>query len=141
MGKHTLLVTTATRNAKAAYSFNIWGNVSNLKKIESQSKIIQDVWARGTSHSYSINVTEDSSPLDISLQSPDYNCSFELYDPLGQKIKWYDIYNDRYEFTIEYANKVVYKIVTSPLVQPINQPSSMKYTLSVYGKFTDFKKL
>ncbi|WP_101728305.1 hypothetical protein [Emticicia sp. TH156] len=45
-GKYTLMVATAKRDTKGAYSFNIFGNIYNLQKVESQSKIIEDTWPR-----------------------------------------------------------------------------------------------
>lgn len=140
-GKYTVLVASAQRDSKGKYNLKIFGNISNLKQVETQSKIVNDTWLRGTSHTYTVNITEDNTPLDITLQSPDNNCTFELQNPIGDVIKSYNIYNGRYDSNIEKINKGLYRIVTKPLGNANTQPANMKYTLSVYGKFTDLKKL
>lgn len=135
-GTYTLWVGSGTRDAIGNYSLDIFGQVQNLKQNVFDSAILTDEYrGKNAPTTYTLNVTEDNSYLDISQRSPDITGNMVLYNPSGVQIDF--TYSGNYRYMIQKVNKGQYKL----MVYPGNGTSGIgKYTLSVYGKFTDLKK-
>lgn len=136
-GLYSLWLGSGPRDAIAKYNLDLFGNVQNLKQYVYDSAIVPDAYiGKGGKITYTLTVTENNTALDISLRSPDVGGAFTVYNPNGQQIAY--SYVGNYQWVNEAASKGIYKIV----LEPNGNTSGLgKYTLSVYGKFTDLKKL
>ena len=136
-GTYGLYVGSGTRDAIGTYTVEIFGNVQNLKQTEYNSAIQPDSYiGKNGAITYTLTVTEDNTPLDISLRSPDIAGSVALYNPNGTRVDYSTVANN-YSFLLNVVNKGTHKIV----ITPGSTTSGIgKYTLSVYGKFSDLKK-
>lgn len=137
-GTYGLYVGTGTRDAIGTYTLEISGKVKNLKQSVYDSAIQTDSYnGRNGVITYTLTVTEDNTPLDVSLRSPDITGSAALINPNGTQVDKFTVPTN-YDYLLKVVNKGVYKII----VTPGSATSGIgKYTLSVYGKFTDLKKL
>ena len=136
-GLHTILVGTEDRDAlNSTYELNVFGKVQNLVQVPFQSETIKSSWANSQSvNTYTLQVTEDNSILDVALKSPDINGYFIVLDPVGNQIAY--SYSGRNQYTINAVNKGTYSIKTYP-----NQSNGKgNYSLIIYGQFTGLKKL
>ena len=136
-GTHGLYVGTGTRDAIGTYTLEILGKVKNLKQTVYDSAIQADSYiGKNGVITYTLTVTEDNTPLDISLRSPDIVGSAALFNPNGTQVDKFTVPTN-YDFLLKVVNKGVHKIT----VTPGSTTSGIgKYTLSVYGKFSDLKK-
>ncbi|WP_157618652.1 PKD domain-containing protein [Spirosoma spitsbergense] len=136
-GTYGLYVGTGTRDAIGTYTLEISGKVQNLKQTTYNSAIQPDSYiGKNGVITYTLTVTEDNSALDISLRSPDIIGSAVLIDPNGTQKDKFTVPTN-YDYLLNVVNKGVYKIT----VTPGSATSGIgKYTLSVYGKFSDLKK-
>ncbi|MBC8155553.1 MAG: hypothetical protein H7Z72_21915 [Bacteroidetes bacterium] len=135
-GVYSLWLGTGQRDAIANYNLDVFGNVQNLKQYQFDSAIVPDAYiGKGGKITYTLNVTENNTALDVSLRSPDVTGAFWVYNPNGQQIAY--SYNGNYQWVNESVSKGAYQIVLEP---GSNTSGLGKYTLSVYGKFADLKK-
>ncbi len=137
-GTYVLYVGTGTRDAIGTYTLEIFGKVKNLKQNVYDSTIQTDSYiGKNGVITYTLTVTEDNTPLDISLRSPDIVGSAVLIHPNGTQVDKFTVPTN-YDYLLNVVNIGVYKIT----VTPGSATSGIgKYTLSVYGKFSDLKKL
>lgn len=138
-GTYTMWAGSGSRDAIGSYTLDIFGQVQNLKQYEFNSSILNDSYIGAKKAiTYSFNVTEVNTPIDVSLRSPEITGAISLYNPNGELIGW--TYAGNYRHIIERGNiaKGTYKVV----IEPGNNTTGIgKYTLSVYGKYSDLKKL
>lgn len=136
-GTYGLYVGTGTRDAIGTYTLEIFGKVKNLKQTVYDSAIQTDSYiGKNGVITYTLTVTEDNTPLDISLRSPDIVGSAALINPNGTQMDKFTVPTN-YDYLLNVVNKGVYKIT----VTPGSATSGIgKYTLSVYGKFSGLKK-
>ena len=136
--------TYSRREPEASYELNIVGKISEVKKIPSQTEIVNDVWTNGGGYRkpdspfntiYTVDVTENNSVLDIELESNDVDVVFWVYDPNGVQLT--SQRGDRYEFKVLSVNRGTYKIICSPYTEGANG----NYTLSIVGQLNNFKKI
>ncbi len=136
-GTYGLWASSGTRDAIGKYTLDIFGQVKNLKQYVFESSIVTDEYrGKNAATTYILNVTDDNTPLDISLRSPDIKGAITLYDPNGTLIDGNSFY-ENYNYLIQTTRKGQYKIIVGP---DRNSSGIGKYTLSVYGKFSDLKK-
>ncbi|MGV3560279.1 PKD domain-containing protein [Larkinella arboricola] len=135
-GTYSLWLGSGERDAMGKYSLDIFGQVQNLKQYVFESAIVSDEYrGKNAATTYTLTVTENNTVIDVSLRSPEGGGDIRLYDPNGTQIA--NTYANNYEYLVRNTNKGQYKIV----VRPNGSTSGLgKYTLSVYGKFTDLKK-
>lgn len=135
-GTYTLWASSSRRDAIGTYTLDIFGQLQNLKQYVFESSILSDEYrGKNATTTYTLNVTENNTILDVSLRSPEIIGYMQLFDPNGSRINatnW-----GSYEYMISDAKKGQYKIVVGP---GGNTSGIGKYTLSVYGKFSDLKK-
>ena len=137
-GTYGLYVGSGTRDAIGTYTLEIFGKVQNLKQTVYNSVIQPDSYiGKNGAITYTLTVTEDNTPLDISLRSPDVAGSIDLYIPNGTRLDHSTVPNN-YNYMVNVVNKGAHKIVITP---GSGTSGIGKYTLSVYGKFSDLKKL
>ncbi|MVM36577.1 hypothetical protein GO730_01015 [Spirosoma sp. HMF3257] len=136
-GTYGLYVGTGTRDAIGTYTLEIFGKVKNLKQTVFDSAIQTDSYiGKNGVITYTLTVTEDNTPLDISLRSPDIVGTAALINPNGTTMDKFTVPTN-YDYMLNVVNKGVYKIT----ITPGSATSGIgKYTLSVYGKFSDLKK-
>ncbi|RIV19928.1 hypothetical protein DYU11_23720 [Fibrisoma montanum] len=133
-GTYGLWLGSGRRDAISKYTLDIFGQVKNLKQYAFESSILNDEYrGKNATTTYTLNVTENNTLIDVSLRSPDGRGYFHLYDPNGEEIAYSGTGN--YVSRIRPTTKGQYKIVVTPFDSGIG-----KYTLSVYGKFSDLKK-
>lgn len=136
-GTYGLYVGTGTRDATGKYTLEIFGKVQNLKQTVYNSAIQSDSYVgKNGSITYTLNVTEDNSVIDVTLRSPDIVGNIDLFDPKGTRLDYVTAATS-YVYLVEKVNKGTHKIVVTP---GIGTSGVGKYTLSVYGKFSDLKK-
>ena len=136
-GTYGLYVASDKRDAIGAYSLDIFGKVENLKRATVNSAIQADSYiGKNGTISYNLTITEDNSTLDASIRSPDITGTLEILKPDGSRLD-YTIVASNYDYVVTTANKGVYKVVIKP---GLGTSGIGKYTLSVYGKFSDLKK-
>ncbi|MBN8826666.1 MULTISPECIES: hypothetical protein [unclassified Spirosoma] len=136
-GTYGIYVGTGTRDATGKYTLEIFGKVQNLKQTLFDSAVQSDSYVgKNGSITYTLNVTEDNSVIDVSLRSPDIVGNMDLFDSKGTRLDYVTAANN-YLYLIEKVNKGTHKLVVTP---GIGTSGVGKYTLSVYGKFSDLKK-
>ncbi len=135
-GTYGLWVLSATRDIVTKYSLDIFGQVQNLKQFVNESSVLADEYrGKAGATTYTLNVTENNSILDIALRSPDIAGNLAIFNPNGERIDITNFGNYAYMTPIATA-KGQYRIIVTPTGSGIG-----RYTLSVYGKFTDLKKV
>jgi hypothetical protein len=137
-GTYTVMVATNKRGDVGNYKLSVFGKVKNLTKIVSQVSTTKGNWANNNStDTYSLQITANSSPLDIELLSSDAKGIIDLQSATGKRIV-YSVVPSNNEFIVRQdIAKGEYRIV----VYPGRNTGSGNYTLNVHGQFTDFKKL
>jgi hypothetical protein len=137
-GIYTIMVGTDVRGGVGNYKLAVFGKVKNLSKIVSQVSITKGNWANNNAFdTYSLQLTANSSTIDIELLSSDAKGIIDLQTATGNRIV-YSVIPSNYEFIVrENLAKGEYRIV----VYPGRNAGSGNYTLNVHGQFTDFKKL
>ena len=143
-GIYTIVAGTNVRNTRdAGYTLNVNGQFSNLKKEATQDTIVTATIVetnRGgyqdspANQKYTFEVSENNSWLDIIMESPNYDVSFWLLDPLGRVIdsEW----GGRSEFSVRNVQSGVHTIVAGTT----RNNSSGAFSLSLTGNFKNFKK-
>ncbi len=135
-GTYGLWASSGSRDDIGKYTLDIFGQVQNLKQTVFDSSILPGVYpGKNGTTTYTLNVTDDNTYLDVSLRSPDVVGYFILYGPTGGELGYTNQVS--YGYFIQYVNKGQYKIVVRP---GSNTSGIGNYTLSVYGKFSDLKK-
>ncbi len=137
-GIYTIMVGTDKRGGVGNYKLGIFGKTKDLKRVVSQVSTVKGNWANNSSFdTYSLQLTANSSPLDIELLSADARCLIDLQTSTGNRII-FSVVSSNYEFFVRQdMPKGEYRIV----VYPARNAGSGNYTLNVHGQFTDFKKL
>jgi hypothetical protein len=137
-GTYTVMAATNVRGGKGNYNLRITGKVANLKRRNSQTSSLTGRWPDNkATDTYSVQLTANSSPLDIELTSPDTKAYMELQTNTGNYIR-----NASSANTLVIVQQNVAKNTYQIQVYPLRisgDPGS--YTLTVAGQFADFKKL
>ncbi len=138
-GTYTVMAGTTNRGDVGSYKLRVFGKVTNLQPIPSVTSAATGNWPSGTSFdTYSIQIDANNSPLDIDLASPDIDVRITLQNNVGDRI---DATCCPYKSTIltyENVSKGIYRIVVQSY---ITRPGPGKYSMNVFGRFTDFRKL
>ncbi len=139
-GTYTVMAATDKRGAVGNYQVNIFGKVANLKRVDSQVTTVTGRWPdKNAVDTYTLQLTANSSPLDIELTSPDTDASFELQTSAGSRIVVSSPTPSRSEFIVRQdVARGTYRIVVSP---GRLTGAAGNYTLTVHGQFLDLKKL
>ncbi|GAB3995779.1 hypothetical protein GCM10028807_36820 [Spirosoma daeguense] len=136
-GTYGLYVGSGTRDAIGTYTLEIFGKVQNLKQTVYNSATQSDSYiGKNGTINYTLTVTEDNTPIDVSLRSPEIVGSVALYNSTGTRVDYTTVASN-YGYFVNVVNKGTYKITITP--GPTTSGIG-KYTLSVYGKFSDLKK-
>ncbi|GAB3919953.1 hypothetical protein [Larkinella terrae] len=139
-GTYTVMAATDQRGSVGNYQLSVVGKVQNLKKVESQVTTVKGTWAGKTSvDTYTLQLTPNTSPLDIELTSPDTPAGIDLQTSAGTLIVSSAAVATKLEFIVRQdLAKGTYRILVSP-GRVSGGPGS--YTLTVHGQFSDFKKI
>lgn len=146
-GTYTAMACTDERGSTGNYTMNIFGKVNSLQRIISQtnstkgslsgsSKLDQFNYPYDT---YSLQLTPNSSTLDIEMTSSDMFVELYLETNSGVKISnnvQTFLQNKSYYLVYENLPAGVYTVTTRS-----HNRSYGTYTLNVFGQFTDFKKI
>ena len=137
-GTYSVMVGTNKRGDVGNYKLSVFGKVKNLNKVVSQVSTTKGNWANNNAFdTYSLQLTPNSSPLDIELLSSDAKGVIDLQTATGNRIV-YSVIPSNNEFIVrQNLAKGEYRIV----VYPGRNAGYGNYTLNVQGQFTDFKKL
>lgn len=138
-GVYTVMAGTGMRGNLGSYRLNIFGKVSNLKRIDSQVTTVKGNLATNSSvDTYSIQLTSNNSGLDIEFSSADVRAFFYLQNNVGSQIasSGYIAYNNDY-IVRNNLPKGEYRIV----ITPARNAGFGNYTLTVHGQFANLKKL
>lgn len=137
-GVYTVMAATGTRGSVGTYRLNIFGKVNNLKRVESQATTIKGTWANNSSvDTYSLQLTPNTSPLDIEFSSADAKAIMDLQNNVGARIT-YTVTSKNTDYIVrDNLPKGEYRIV----VYPGRNLGSGGYSLSVHGQFINMKKI
>lgn len=146
-GTYTAMVCTNERGGVGNYSMNIFGKIVNLQKITSQTNTVKGSWTASNKRDkfgypieeYSIELTSNSSPLDIEISSSDTFVELYLYSVGGVGIDNHVqsfLQNKSYTILTKDLPKGKYIITTRS-----HNGSTGTNTLNVFGQYTGFKKL
>ncbi|TAE25572.1 MAG: hypothetical protein EAZ91_18980 [Cytophagales bacterium] len=145
-GTYTVMAATNVRAAVGNYQLNVFGKVANLKRVESQ--VVQSgiqTWGplggggnvrTFKNHFYTVEVTEDNTPIDFALESANVDVKMVIYNPLGQIIAS-DFFNSRYEFKILDLKKGTYTVMAATNVRA----AVGNYQLNIFGKVANLKRI
>lgn len=140
-GTYTIMAGTGVRGSVGSYKLRVFGKVGNLKQIPSTTSTITGNWPSGTSFdTYSLQLTDNSSPLDIDLASADISVRVTLQNSTGDKLDNTCCADKSVTLTFENLSKGTYRIMVQSYPTPSRQGPG-NYTLNVFGRYTDFKKL
>lgn len=142
-GTYRVVVGTNARGVlDADYSINVNGCFSDMRYLPTQDTVVTSTITTGAGNNdqesaandvYTFEVTENNSAIDIIMESPDFDISFWLIDPLGNVVR--QRWGGRSHFVVETTNAGVYRLVCGT-----NQVGAAgSYTVSVVGVFTDFQ--
>lgn len=143
-GTHLIVAGTNQRGVlDADYALNVNGNFTNLRQIPKQDTVFTSTIITGEGNNnpsgsgnevYTFDVTENGSAIDVIMESPDFDISLWLYDPLNQLVR--QRWGGRSQFMVEGVNTGTYRLVCGT-----NQLGTMgEYNLSLTGCFTNFEK-
>lgn len=139
-GTYTVMAGTLSRGDAGKYSLRIFGKVANLQRIPSVSANAQGNWPTGRSFdTYSIQITDNNAPLDIDLSSPDTRVAIYLQNSGGTKVDQTYFPYKSIALPVENLPRGTYRIVVQTH-NPIFDPGG-SYSINLFGRFTDFKKL
>ncbi|MGM9507723.1 hypothetical protein ACS5NO_08350 [Larkinella sp. GY13] len=140
-GTYTVMAGTRERGSIGSYRLNVFGKVGNLKRVVSQSTTVSGNWASGGAFdTYTIQITNNNSPLDINLSSADIDVRINLQNSVGQQLDNTCCAVKSTYLAVEKVTQGTYRIMVQ------SYPSATRrgpgnYTLTVHGQFTDFKKM
>ena len=137
-GTYTFMASTGIRGGIGNYKVNVFGKITNLKKIESQVVSVKGNWANNNAiDTYSLDLTATTSPIDIDFSSADAKAILELQNGVGSRLE-YTVISRNTDFIVRPdMPKGTYRIV----IYPGRNAGSGNYTLNVNGQFTNFKKI
>jgi hypothetical protein len=136
-GTYGLYVGTGKRDDIGTYTLEVFGKVKNLKQSEINSTNQTDSYVgRNAAITYNLTVTENNSTLDASISSPDIAGTLEILNPNGSRLA-YTVVASKYDYVVSAVSKGVYKVIIKP---GLGTSGIGKYTVSVYGKFSELKK-
>lgn len=139
-GVYTAMAATDKRGGIGNYRLNVFGKVQNLKRVESQVTTIKGNWAaKNVTDTYTVQLTPNSSPLDINLSSADTPARIELQSSDGKRIVYNAVPSKNDYILRQDLPKAVYRILVSS--SPNADGRAGNYILSVHGQFADFKKI
>lgn len=143
-GTYTIVAGTNTRDVlDADYSLNVNGQIANLTRIICQDTTVNGTISNGGGNNnsdsaandvYLFEVTENNTALDIIMESPDFDISMWLIDPLGVNVQ--QRWGARSRFMVEGVSAGTYKIICGTN----SSGNSGQYSMSVVGKYTNFRK-
>jgi hypothetical protein len=137
-GTYTVMVATNKRGDVGNYKLNVFGKVQNLKKVVTQLSTIKGNWANNSAvDTYSLQLTANSSPIDIELLCPDAKGFIDFQNSTGKRIVYTVLPSTSVYIVRQDVAKGEYRIE----VYPSKNNGFGNYTLNVHGQFTDFKKL
>jgi hypothetical protein len=87
-------------------------------------------------HFYTVEVTEDNTPIDFALESANVDLNMVIYNPLGQPIAS-DFFNSRYEFKVIVLPKGTYTVMAAT----DNRGAVGNYQLNIFGKVANLKRV
>ena len=130
-GTYSVMVATNKRGSIGNYRLNINGLVNNLKKVLSEVDIDSGSWANGKEvFYYEFEITENNSPFDVELSSPDVAVTLELTTKVGTRIESQSA--GKTEFIVRDLAKGAYRVYVSPR---ITTGPGGKYTLTSHGQY------
>lgn len=148
-GSYFLLVSPRERNQPISnYYLDIAGQVSNLEKISSTSKLFENVsWeddgGGGLSypfsfrnHRYLVEVTKNNTSIDAILRSNEAEVCIWFYDTNGEFIK--REYGTKNEFLIGDVNEGTYLLIVGPRYRDVPDAD---YTLDIVGALGEVTKM
>ena len=145
-GTYTVMAATNVRAAVGNYQLNVFGKVANLKRVESQ--VVQSgiqTWGplggggnvrTFKNHLYTVEVTENNTPIDFALESADVDVKMVIYNPLGQVIAS-NFFNSRYDFRVIELPKGTYTVMAATNVRA----AVGNYQLNIFGKVANLKRV
>ena len=141
-GIYSLAAGTITRGSVGNYKVSIFGKVKNLTRVSSNTSSVTGRWPDNTSYdTYSLQVDEANTTLDIELLSAETYVMFYVQTNVGSTIYTMSPYNQKTAYQITNSiPKGVYKIVVAPY-RYFGQGGFGNYTLNVVGQYSNFKKL
>lgn len=139
-GTYTVMAGTTNRGDVGSYKLRVFGKVTNLQPIPSVTAAATGNWPSGTSSdTYSLQITDNNTPLDIDLASADTRVMIVLQNSVGDRLAGSSNAAKSNNLAIESLPKGTYRILIRTF-NPNFDPGG-NYSMNVFGRFTDFKKL
>ena len=150
-GKYVMMAATTVRGNTGSYNLRITGKVANLTKVESQSMVATGQWSASSKvdqsklayDEYTLQLTDDEvNFLDLEITSTDTFVELYLQAVGGATIpttSQTSAQNKSYKIVQSTLPKGLYKITARTSTSAKGKYGS--YTLSLFGSFSDFKKI
>lgn len=138
-GTYSVMAATVTRGSVGNYTLRLVGKAQNLQRVESQFTTVKGTWDSKTAADlYSVDLTPNTSPLDIELTSAETVCQIDLQNTSGTTLTNTTLANNSIHLLGKNLAKATYLIKVYP-GRVSGKPGN--YTLNLYGRYTNFKKL
>lgn len=141
-GTYSLMAGTNKKRSMGNYQLNLVGKLDKLVKVPSNTSSVTGYWPQNSSFdTYSLEINESNSTLDLELMSADTYVSMDLQTSVGTSIDLSNPYNKNTTTIIsESLPKGTYRIVVEPYTY-FSKGGFGNYSLNVVGQFKNFKKL
>ncbi|GAB3953632.1 hypothetical protein GCM10028805_37730 [Spirosoma harenae] len=138
-GTYSVMAATVTRGSVGTYNLRLIGKVQNLQRVESQFTTVKGTWDNKTSADiYSVDLTPNTSPLDIELTSSETVCQIDLQNSSGTTLTYTVLANNSNHLLGKNLAKATYLIKVYP-GRVSGKPGT--YTLNLSGRYGNFRKL
>lgn len=138
-GSYSVMAATVKRGSIGNYNLRLMGKIQNLQRVQSQLTTIKGTWASNTAaDTYSVELTPNSSPLDIDLTSAETECQIDLQNSSGTRLSYTALALKTNYLLGKNLSKATYLIKVYP-GRVSGKPGN--YTLNVIGQYTNFKKI
>lgn len=138
-GTYSVMAATVTRGNIGNYNLRLTGKIQNLQRVQSQLTTVKGSWATNTAFdTYSVDLTPNSSPLDIDIASAETECQIDLQNSSGTRLSYTVLANKTNYLLGKNLAKATYLIKVYP-GRVSGKPGN--YTINVIGLYTNFKKI
>lgn len=145
-GDYHLIIGTAQRGESGSYDLSVVGNISELKRVNSQDLTAAAAWDTNggglsnpqsyRNHHYTVEVTENNSAIDLILESNDTDVALWVYNLLGEQQA--RTWGSRSNYLVEAANAGTYTIIAGSNNRDVLDAD---YDLYVNGQIKNLQRI
>ncbi|GAB4038389.1 hypothetical protein GCM10028809_56420 [Spirosoma gilvum] len=138
-GTYSVMAATVIRGSVGNYNLRLVGKAQNLQRVESQLTTVKGTWDSKTSADvYSVELTPNTSPLDIELTSPETVCQIDLQNTSSTTLTYTVLASNSNYLLGKNLAKNTYLVKVYP---GRVSGKAGTYTLNVVGRYSNFKKI